>query len=170
MSDATHEVERLARLLFLEAEDLATLHGVAPDALRRLHDQASDAMLEANRHALEPLVSLASKLPGAVVGKLIRTVLHPRIAARAVALLPHDQAVSLADGLPIDLLADVAAAADPRHLGPVMAGLPVETIEAVTSELGERGDTVTIHAVLPELEGERRRVAERALGDLVPAG
>lgn len=170
MSEAAHELERLARLLLVEAEDLATLHGVAPDALRALHDQASDAMLEANRHALEPLVSLASKLPGSVVGKLIRTTLHPRIAARAVALLPRDQAVQLADGLPVDLLTDIAAVADPRHLGPLMAELPVETIADVTAELAAREDTVTIRGLLPELAGERRAVAEAALGELVPAG
>lgn len=170
MSDAAHELERLARLLLVEVEDLATLHGVAPEALRTLHDQASDAMLEANRHALEPVVGLATKLPGAVVGKLIRAVLHPRIAARAVALLPHDQAVALAEGLPVDLLADVAAEADPRHLGPAMAALPVETIAAVTGELAARGDHVTIRALLPELAGERRAAAEAALGELVPAG
>lgn len=170
MSEVSHELERLARLLLVEAEDLATLHGVAPEVLRQLHDQASDAILEANRHALEPVVALATRLPGAVIGRLIRTVLHPRIAARAVALLPDEQAVALADGLPVDLLADIAAVADPRHLGPAMAGLPVETIASVTGELADRGDEVAIRGLLPELHGERRAAAEAALGDLVTAG
>lgn len=170
MNDASHELERLARLLLVEAEDLATLRGVAPEALRELHDQASDAILEANRHALEPVVGLATRLPGAVIGKLIRMVLDPRVAARAVALLPHEQAVALADGLPVDLLADIAAVADPRHLGRAMAELPIETIEAVTGELVDRGDEVAIRGLLPELRGERRAAAEEALGDLAPAG
>lgn len=168
MSGVASEHERLARLLRLAPHELEALRELPPDALRRLHDQASDAMLEANRHALEPLVSLATRLPARVLGPLIRQVLDPRIAARAVAVLPHDQAVSLAQGLPVDLLADVAAAADPRHLGPVIAGVPPEMVGEVTVELVARGDRVTVEGLLPELQGERRDVAEAALGGLVP--
>lgn len=167
MSTQSPEHERLARLLRLAPHELEALRELPPDAVRRLYDQASDAMLEANRHALEPLVSLATKLPGRVLGPLIRQVLDPRIAARAVAVLPHDQAVSLAQGLPLDLLADVAAAADPRHLGPVISGVPPEMVRDVTAELIARGDQVTVEGLLPELEGERRDAAEAALGGLV---
>lgn len=167
MTGSTAEHERLARLLVVDGDELEGLRDVPPDVVRRLHDLASDAMLDANRHALEPLVGLATRLPGRVLGPLIRQVLHPRIAARAVAVLPHEQAVSLAQGLPVDLLADVAAAADPRHLGPVISGVPTEMVAEVTAELVARGDRVTVEGLLPELEGERRDAAEAALGGLV---
>lgn len=117
MSARSHELERLARLLRVDASALHELEGVSSRTVRRLHDQASDAMLAANRDALEPLAGLAGKLPGRVLGTLIRRTLHPRIAARTVAVLDHDRAVELGAGLPVDQLADIAAAADPRHLG-----------------------------------------------------
>jgi len=80
-----------------------------------------------------------------------------------VAGLPHHKVTQIATSLTALELADLAMALDPSRMGPIVAAVPVETVEGIADALFERGEyagmarfvgVVTpemVHAVLTDL-------------------
>lgn len=138
------EVQRLARLLRVEPAELTSLTDVGDDELREFRLQVTDTLFDANVDALRRLAVASKLLPTAVLVKIAELVFTPLLSARLAGELSPDRAIEISKKLPLDVLTKVSVDLDPRRTKPVIAGTPPETVAAISVNLGEREDWLTM--------------------------
>jgi hypothetical protein len=114
---------KLARLLGREPHDLAYLERLAADDLRRLRDGVTEVLYDADAAVLRRMAAASRVLPVGVIATLAQRAFGPLLSARLAGLLDLDRAVAVAERLPPDFLADVAAPRRRRRRA-AAAGLP----------------------------------------------
>lgn len=143
------QVDRLARRLGVEPDELPDLGSVSAADLRTLHEQVGRSIFAGSEQRLTRIAGLSSALPGPVAARLAEKFLPPSIAARVAELLETARAADLVRRLSVPYLASVAAALDPERSRHVVQTISPERIGAVVRELLERHE----HDVLAHLTG-----------------
>ncbi len=143
------QVDRLARRLGVEPDELPDLGSVPAADLRTLHEQVGRSIFAGSEQRLTRIAGLSSALPGPVAARLAEKFLPPSIAARVAELLETARAADLVRRLSVPYLASVAAALDPERSRHVVQTISPERIGAVVRELLERHE----HDVLAHLTG-----------------
>jgi hypothetical protein len=138
------EILKLARLLGCEPEEMHYLEAVGLADLRILREQVTEVLFDSHLAVLKRLAAASRLLPVALVAQLGERVFGPLLAARITGLLDPGRAVELAAKLPVGFLADVAIELDPRRATDVICRIPAEQISAITGELVDRGEYVTM--------------------------
>jgi hypothetical protein len=164
--DAQVEIIKLARLLGVEPDELGYLRAAQPDDIRRFRDQVTDVLFDGDRARLGAFVAGSRVIPAAFAATVAERALGPVLCARLTALIDPDKAVEIAQRLPAPFLAEVAVEMDPRRAKDVIAHVPADLIEAVGSELGRRGEAVTMGRFVAFLEEPALRAAMRGIDDL----
>ncbi len=148
---ARAEVEKLARCLATDPEDLAALEACPPRALRKLRHQVGDHLLEADHRAFARAAAAASSVPAAVAAKMAEKALGPLLTARVAALVDEDRIMGIVKRLPDDFLAEVAVELDPRHARHVLLSIPDDRMADIAQELDSRGEHVAMSAFVAYL-------------------
>jgi hypothetical protein len=138
------EVEKLARALHADPQQLAALEALAPGDIRALRHAVTDALLEADQHHFSRVAEAARVLPIAVAAKLAEKALGPLLAARVAALIELEHTLDLVARLSPGFLADVALELDPRQAHDLIAALPAGPISAAAAELDRRHEHVAM--------------------------
>jgi hypothetical protein len=157
---------KLARLLGREPHDLAYLERLAADDLRRLRDGVTEVLYDADAAVLRRMAAASRVLPVGVIATLAQRAFGPLLSARLAGLLDLDRAVAVAERLPPDFLADVAAELDPRRARELIAAISPGLVAEITRELALRSDYVTMGRFVGHLQDE---AIPAALGELDPA-
>ena len=169
-----HQAEtlRLARVLDVAREDLAFLAGAPTEALAELRGSVLDGLLERSRHEFERAVALADRIPRGLAATLSQRAMGPVLGGRASALLRPEMAADLAARLPAEFLADVATHVDLRHVGPLIGGIPTETMGAAGDVLRAREEWIVLSAFVGHVpEAKLETLLERFDGEaLLRAG
>jgi hypothetical protein len=134
------EVEKLARLLDHDAEDLGFLEAVGPADLRALRRQMTDVLYDRDPAILQGAATAGRLLPAPLVAALAQRTFGPLLSARIAARMDADRAVDLVERLPDAFLADVAAEIDPRRTRDIIVRVPSEKVVRIACELAARGD------------------------------
>jgi hypothetical protein len=163
---ARAEILKLARMLRREPDGLAYLEQIPADDLRRLREQVTELLFTAQGPALSRLAAASKLLPIRVVATIGERAFGPVLAARIAGLLEPTRAVEMADTMPIEFLADVAAELDPRRASDVISLISPERIAAVTRELIRREEYVTMGRFVGHLPDASVRAAFGELDDV----
>ncbi len=137
---------RLARVLGVEPEELAFLEGAPVAALAEVRGAVLDRLLERSRQEFERAVALADRIPHSLAATLAQRAMGPVLGGRAAALLDPDTAAALARRLPAEFLADVATHVDLRHVGPLIANIPTDTMGGAGRVLRAREEWIVLSA------------------------
>ncbi len=140
------ETLRLARVLGVEPRELDFLAEAPTAALAEVRGAVLDRLLERSRHEFERAVALADKVPRGLAATLAQRAMGPVLGGRAAALLDADTAAALAERLPAEFLADVATHVDLRHVGPLIGGIPTDTMGGAGRVLRKREEWIVLSA------------------------
>jgi hypothetical protein len=148
-----HQAEtlRLARVLGVAPEELDFLAGAPVAALAELRATILDRLLERSRDEFERAVALAGKIPRGLAATLAQRAMGPVLGGRAAALLSADMAADLATRLPAEFLADVAGHVDLRHVGPLIGGIPTDTMAGAGRVLRQREEWIVLAAFVGDV-------------------
>ncbi|MGI8945431.1 MAG: hypothetical protein ACR2GL_04230 [Thermoleophilaceae bacterium] len=138
------EAVKLGRVLGVEPERLGYLERLGPEDLRAVRELATDAQYAADAERFQRIAFASRLLPVALTALIAQRVFGPLLGARVAGVLEADHAIALADRMPPDFLADLAAELDPRRCSEIIAGMPAERIAEVAAILTARGDHVTM--------------------------
>ena len=137
---------RLARVLGVEPEELDFLERAPTAALAEVRGAVLDRLLARSRREFERAVALADRVPHALAATLAQRAMGPVLGGRAAALLDADTAAALAQRLPAEFLADVATHVDLRHVGPLIGGIPTDTMGGAGRVLRGREEWIVLSA------------------------
>jgi hypothetical protein len=134
------ELDRLARVVDVDAAELAGLATVPPEDLRRLREQVTSTLFDRGRERFARVAGAAKLLPPPVVATIARRAFGPLLAARITGHLDPKRAADIASHLPVEFLADTAVALDPRRAEHVLRRLPTKLVAPVARVLLERDE------------------------------
>ena len=141
---AEAEVLRLARLLDVDVATLGFLEGIEAGELRELRRLATDALFDADSATLARLAAAGKLLPTGLVAAISERAFGPLLAARVTSYMDPGRAADVGKHLDPTFLADICVQLDPRSAKKIIPRMELETVLAVTEELLERGDFVTL--------------------------
>ncbi|HEX3336328.1 MAG TPA: hypothetical protein VHS54_07700 [Jatrophihabitans sp.] len=171
--DRTVEITKLARLLGVEAKELAYLDEIPSPALAAFRAQATDRLFAGDADRLRRVAGASRLVPVPLTVKIAQLAFGPLLCAATAGLLDPKHAVKVASSVPVPFLADIAVHLDPRRAADVIAAVPSPIVVKVAKELIGRGEHVTIgrfvsflpiatlRAAVPEIadDGDLLRVA-----------
>lgn len=152
------ERQRLARVLGVDPGELEFLADAPVEDLVALRTTLSDRLLERSRHEFERAVALADKIPRGLAATLAQRAMGSVLGGRAAALLTADMAADLAGRLPAEFLADVATHVDLRHVGPLIGGIPTDTMGAAGKVLRGREEWIVLSAFVGHVPADKLAV------------
>lgn len=164
--DTRIEIVKLARVLGVEPGELDYLDGAEADDLRRFREQVTDVLFDGDRARLGGFAAGSKVTPAPIAATVAERALGPVLCARLTALVEPSKAVEIAKRLPAPFLAEVAIEMDPRRAKDVIAHVPDDLIGAVTTELGGRGETVTMGRFVAYLSDRALRAAMDGMDDV----
>ena len=138
------EILKLARMLERDPAELAYLEPVSLADLCALRDHVTDVLWNANSSTLNRLATASKLLPAGLTATISERAFGPLLSARMAGRLEPEAAVSVASKLPIPFLADLAVELDPRRASAVISLIAPARIAAITGELVQRGEHVTM--------------------------
>lgn len=121
----TCEVSRTARLMRVDADELAYLLRFDASEIRSLRIAVQARIRTDNAHRFKRLARLSGLLPRKVVASLAQRSMSPRLAAGVVEALPPDHA------------ADVAARMAPAYLAKTCEYLPAQVATPIVAHLSD---------------------------------
>jgi hypothetical protein len=141
---ARAEVEKLARELCADPEDLMFLTRAGAHRLAELRSVVSDALFARHEAPLHRVAGLAKVMPVALTAASAESVFGPMLCAKVAGVMETGRAVKLAGHLSPEFLADVAVHLDPRRAGDIVRTLPADLVVAVGRTLLGRGEYLTL--------------------------
>jgi hypothetical protein len=138
------EIMKLGRLLEVDAGMLGFLETVEVAEIRELRRLVSDALFDTDREQLTRVADASKLLPTRLVAAISQRAFGPLLAARISGAMQPQRAVDVGKQLDPSFLADICVQMDPRRAGEIIPRMDVDTVVAVTEELLDRGDFVTM--------------------------
>jgi hypothetical protein len=138
------EIVKLGRLLGREPDSLRYLQGVPVGDIRALRDLTNAALFDDDGEVLKRLAAAGKLLPTGVVAAISERAFGPLLAARVAGVMEPQRAADVGRHLEPTFLADVCVQLDPRAAREIVPRMDLETVLAVTGELLDRADYVTL--------------------------
>jgi hypothetical protein len=160
--DAKAERLKLARLLTLDAEELAFLEHLPAEVLVPVRERVSDLLFSQGRARFDRLVAASRLLPNALAVAIAQRVFPPLVCAQVAGRLEADRVAGLVRHADIGFLADMAERTDPRIVAHLIPELPADVAVAAAREMMSRDD----HLAAGRLVG---LAPDRLIPDLVDA-
>lgn len=139
---ARAEVQKLARTLGADAQQLAFLDQLSAEALRDLRLSVYDRYAALDAALFQRVTRWFRRMP-VLLGAWIARLAGPLLTARVAGDLPARQAARMAQRLPPAFVADVCLYLDPRCAHDLIHALPTQTILPIALELLRRRDWIT---------------------------
>lgn len=162
---AKAEIEKIARLLNANPEELDYLLEVDAEALAELRDQVTDRLFAAGAQLFGKLGAASRIVPAPVAATISQKAFGPLMTARMSTVADPSAAIAVAKRLDPKFLADVATYMDPRRAPQVISGLPADLIVSASVELEKREEWVTMGRFVGELELDVIAATVEALSD-----
>lgn len=159
------EVIKLARLLEVEPEELATLEAVEPGALRELRERVTERLFDGHMGAFRRAVHASGLLPVGMSATIAEKAFGPMLCARLAGLVGTDRAVAVAAHLSPEFLTDVAIHLDPRRASDVIAALPEFLVRDVALRLARRDELVVMGRFAGHLTDDALRAVYATLDE-----
>lgn len=159
------EVLKLARLLDVDPARLDALADVPAGELRRLREGVTDSVFDAGAASLKRVALGARLIPSPLVATIAVKSFGPLLCARAAGAIDPGKAIDVATRLPADFLSDVTVHLDPRRVADIITRVPASLVVPVATELGRRGEYVTMGRFLAYLPDANIVAAMTALDD-----
>ncbi|MBP8181816.1 MAG: hypothetical protein KAZ88_12615 [Acidimicrobiia bacterium] len=134
---------RIARRLSVTPEQLDFLDSVGPAGLREYRHALEDLLFNENGERFKKIMQAAGLLPKPIAAGIAVKAITPTMTAMMSGFLTPKESAEFATHMPITYLADLAAAADPRRVGHLVAYLPRDVVVNGAAELVRRKDFVT---------------------------
>lgn len=138
------EIVKLERLLDVDAGTFAKLEGIEVAEIRDLRRLATAALFDGDRDVLTRLAAASKLLPAGLVAAISQRAFGPLLAARVTGFMDPQRAADVGKHLDPPFLADICIQLDPRRAREIIPRMDVDTVVAVTEELLERADFVTL--------------------------
>jgi hypothetical protein len=138
------EILKLGRLLGREPASLSYLQQVPAGDLRVLRQLTNAALFDEDSEVLKRLAAAGKLLPTGVVAAISERAFGPLLAARVAGVMEPQRAADVGRHLAPTFLADVCVQLDPRAAREIVPRMDLETVLAVTGELLDRADYVTL--------------------------
>lgn len=138
------EIIKLGRLLDEPPDRLSYLEKLRPDDIRVLREMATDVQYQSDSDRFGVIAFASRLLPVALTALIAQKAFGSLLSARIAGVLDTDYAVSLADRMPTNFLADLAIELDPRRCSEIIARMPPGQIAEVAEVLTLRGEHVTM--------------------------
>jgi hypothetical protein len=138
------EIVKLRRLLDVDDGGLEFLATVPAMEIRELRLLATAALFDADREMLSRLATASKLLPTGLVAAIARRAFGPLLAARITGFMDPKRAADVGRHMDPPFLADICVQLDPRKAREIIPRMDVDTVVAVTEELLERADYVTL--------------------------
>lgn len=152
------EIQRLARVLGVDPSELNFLREAPVESLTELRHGVQDRLLERSRDEFERAVALADKIPRGLAATLAQKAMGPVLGGRAASLLSPKLTAELAARLPASFLADVSGHVDLRHVGPLIGGIPTDTMAATGKVLRQREEWIVLSAFVGYVPEQKLRI------------
>ncbi len=148
------EIVKLGRLLDIDAGALGFLEGVEAAEIRELRRLATDSLFDSDRELLTRLAVASKLLPSGLVAAISQRAFGPLLAARITGSMDPQRAADVGRHLDPSFLADICVQLDPRRAKEIIPRMDVDTVLAVTEELLDRGDLVTLGRFVGSMPGD----------------
>lgn len=159
------ELLKLARVLGVEAAQLACLDNIPAEELRRFRAAVDELLFSQEQVLIRRAARIARWLPVWIQVVLARWLLGPMLTARLAGELPARRSVQVVMRLPPEFIADAIVHLDPRRVRDLIQMLPVQFIIAVAREVVQRHDFITIGHLVEYLPDEAVRAVEPLISD-----
>jgi hypothetical protein len=144
-------VRKLARLIGVDAEDLAYFERLEGQAIRDLRDQVTVALFDADRQMLQRVAVATKLIPAKLAAVIGERAFGALLCARITGLLDPGRAVDIAKHLPVTFLADLCLHLDPRSASRVIGEMPPATVAAIATQLVAREEYITMGSFVGHL-------------------
>lgn len=148
------EIAKIARLLSVDATELAYLEQVKPEPLVKFREQLVELFFGGEIGGLQRFVGPSRMLPTSLIASVTQEAVGPVLTARIAGLVDPAQAVAVVARLPIEFLADVAVEIDPRRVARIIGGLSDGVISDISKILARRKEYVAMGRFVAYLSGE----------------
>lgn len=159
------ELTRTARLMHVDATELAYLRRFDAPELRGLRCAVQNRFRAENAHRFKRLAAITAILPHRLVATLAQRSMSPRLAAGVVEALPADAAADVASRMAPEYLATTCAYLPPDVAGPIIGRLPDDVLMAANDVLIERRAYADLAEMVESLDDERLVMMMRHVGD-----
>jgi hypothetical protein len=148
------EIVKLRRLLDVDEGALEFLATVQAMEIRKLRLLATAALFDADREMLSRVANASRLLPAGLVAAITRRAFGPLLAARITGFMDPKRAADVGRHMDPPFLADICIQLDPRKAKEIIPRMDVDTVVAVTEELLERADYVTLGRFVGSMPGD----------------
>ncbi|MGH9136248.1 MAG: hypothetical protein ACRD0G_04265 [Acidimicrobiales bacterium] len=159
------EIQRLSRLLGVDADELTPLAALDPEAVRAFRRSVVDALYDTDLATFQRLAAASKLLPPPAMAAIAKRAFGPLMCARITGLLEPKRAIDVAGRLSDEFLTEVAVELDPRRSSAVIERFPADRVAAVGRELAARDDVITISQFVDHLSTEALRAGIDAISD-----
>ena len=142
--DTRAEIVRLARLLGVDPDSLDYLRALTAADLRELRRLVTASLFDEDGELLKRLAAAGKILPAGLVAAISQRAFGPLLAARVTGFMEPQRAADVGKHLDPPFLADICVQLDPRAALEIVPRMDLETVLAVTEELLDRADYVTL--------------------------
>ncbi|MCE5291004.1 MAG: hypothetical protein LLG14_17450, partial [Nocardiaceae bacterium] len=159
------EITKLARLLDVDRRDLDLLCDIPPAAIAEFREQATNRVYDADAILLERIGAAAKLVPIPIAVEAARLAFGPLLCAAIAGLVEPSRGAAIAARLPTRFLAETAIQLDPRRAAAIIGALPPGVVTAVSEELLQRKDYVTMGRLVGAVPESSLRAALAVTGD-----
>ncbi len=160
---ASPELQRLARTLDVDPDELDFLADLSPETLHELGEQISDGMFAAHMHQFRKLAALSGAVPSPLAAKITEMAMTPLVSARTAEVLAPERAADMIARLSADYVTEVATRINARRAKAVLAALPAAQVGQIATALALRQEWVVMGALMSYVGDEALSVAVAGL-------
>lgn len=159
------ELDKLARLLTVSADDLAPLASGGADSLRRFRRRVNQRIFDHRRDRFQRLERITRLLPKSTLAHLAQSGFGPRLSGRLVGEMDPLRAFKVAKRLPPEFLADTALHVDPPRVREIIKRLPADLIRDAALVMVAREDYIVAGRFADALSAPAIRAVVNAVHD-----
>ncbi len=163
--EAKAEIQKLARLLGTEPEELAYLEPLGPEGLGSVRASATDLLFDGDFSMMKRLAAGAKLLPAGALATIAQRGFGPLLCARVAGYVDPGKAVEVAAKLPPRFLADVAIEIDPRKAEQAIGKIPPPLAAEVAKIVSAEDEFVTMGRFLAYIEDDAITACLQVIAD-----
>lgn len=163
------QVDKLARLLAIDATSLSYLERLDVSAIAALRKQLSDDLFDSLAPMFDRINKLAPLLPNALVSAVVLKAVPPEVGGRAggaMGLAHRRRIAAVMAGLTPRYMGGAAPHVDPRVIALIVEEIPLNLLVRTAEEILNRGDYLTasefIECAPPETTAELVRLIDNS--------
>lgn len=156
------EVEKIARLVGVDAGALGFLRGLPYDDVRAFREQVSGVLNDGAPEMLDRIAAATKLVPAGVAAAISQKALGPRLAAGVAGRLEAGRAADIIEKLPVSFTAEACGHLDPRKIAGIVDRLDEGLVVRIAVTLAENRDHLTMGRFVGHMRDQvLRRILEQ---------